>query len=66
MIQETITHGEGIRCSSFKTHENLKVSGRAICFECQHFSQEIGEDGECPWTLNFDDRGACAIGKTNS
>lgn len=53
----SITHGQGQRCAQFALHPNLRMSQKAICFDCAHFHQEIGEDGESAWTLEFDDRG---------
>lgn len=61
----TVTHGERRRCKAFVLHPNLRFSDRAICFECANFHQEINADGECAWTLDFDDRGACTAGHTN-
>lgn len=65
MTTPTQVQGTGERCKLFKLHEALKYSDQAICFQCQHFDQPIGEDGECAWSLDFDDTGTCAIGRQN-
>ncbi len=65
MEAQVITYGEGVRCDTFVLHPNLRMSQKAICFECAHFHQEVDEDGECAWTLDWDDRGVCLAGKTN-
>jgi hypothetical protein len=46
-------------------HRNLRLSDSATCFHCDHFHQPMDEDGETPWTLEFDDKGTCLIGMTN-
>lgn len=61
----TVTYGEGRRCEKFTLHPNARFSDRAICFQCASFHQTVDEDGECAWTLNFDDRGVCLAGYTN-
>lgn len=58
-------HGQYGRCAKWKIHSNLRYSDSATCFQCDHFHQPIGDDGESPWTLDFDDRGTCLIGMTN-
>ena len=65
MAEQVATFGEGERCKAFQLHPNLRLSQKAICFECANFHQEIDEDGECAWTLNFDDSGVCLAGHTN-
>ena len=60
-----LTHGQGQRCALFALHPNLRMSQKAICFECAHFHQEIGEDGVSAWTLDFDDQGDCLVGQSN-
>lgn len=63
--RRTIVHGQGERCVRWKMHSNLRFSERATCFECDHFHQPMDEDGETPWTLEFDDQGTCLIGMSN-
>lgn len=64
-MQVVHTYGQGQRCECFVIHPNLKHSQKAICFECKNFHQEIGEDGECAWTLESDDSGTCLVGRSN-
>lgn len=65
MTTPTQVHGTGTRCVLWQRHELLRFSDAATCFQCQHFDQPLDEDGECAWSLNFDDTGTCKLGSHN-
>ncbi len=62
----TLVDGLGPRCAKWKIHENLRFSESATCFHCNHFHQEMDDEGETPWSLKWDDQGTCLIGMTNA